>query len=281
MSGTAERNLKLTLEYDGTDFHGWQAQPDCRTVEGVLREALRGLTGESPQIHGASRTDQGVHALGQAASFQTASPVPTERFALALNGKLPPDVRVLRCEEVEPGFSARFTALAKRYRYTIDRRGVPSVFLARYAHHHAGRLDLERMGSAARLFEGEHDFASYQCASGQPRETTVRTIHAVRILERSGRLDVEVWGSSFLYKMVRTMAGTLLEVARGRWPPWRVAEILRSPGSESPGPTLPGKGLCLLEVYYDLRALEESLAGAGPGDGGPPARGLTDSGPRT
>ncbi len=264
--GARARNLKLTIQYDGTSFHGWQAQPGCRTVEGVLEDALGRLEGAIVDLHGASRTDQGVHALGQTASFHAASPIPTGRYAVALNGRLPPDVRVSSVEDAPPDFHARFSAAGKCYRYLVDRRVVPSVLLARYALHAPGPLDLAAMRRAAAHFLGEQDFASYQCESGNPPETTVRTIHAVLLQEDGGLLAIEVWGRSFLYKMVRAMVGSLLEVGRGKWLPERIRESLIARDRRAAGPTLPAHGLCLLGVWYSAEAMLDRLSTRNSGE---------------
>ncbi|HVR73122.1 MAG TPA: tRNA pseudouridine(38-40) synthase TruA [Planctomycetota bacterium] len=253
------RKLKLTIAYDGTSFHGWQAQRELRTVQGVLENALDSLTGTEVSIEGASRTDRGVHALGQVASFETESPIPTERFAVVLNGRLPPDVRVTRADDVPLEFHARFSAVGKHYRYRLDRSDVPSVFNARYALHVPGPLDLEAMRAAAEVLTGEHDFASFQCSSGDPRERTVRRLDAIQVEVMENEWWIDVRGGSFLYKMVRTVAGTLLEVARGRWDASRVARALEARDRREAGPTAPGHGLCLVEVYHEPLVLRRAL----------------------
>jgi tRNA pseudouridine38-40 synthase len=168
-------------------------------------------------------------------------------------------VRVTRVEEMPGGFHARFDAKAKHYQYTVDRSAVPNVFLSRFALSHPEPLELRAMECAAELFEGEHDFASYQSQSGQPKDSTVRTIYAVEMREAGSLLSVDVWGSSFLYKMVRTMVGSLLEVGRGRWEPGRIRLSLEAKRRSEAGPTLPGHGLCLIRVYYDISDLQEDL----------------------
>lgn len=253
------RKLKLTIAYDGTLFHGWQVQRECRTVQGVLTNALESLTGTSVSIEGASRTDRGVHALGQVASFETGSPIPAERFAAVLNGRLPPDVRVTRADDAPLEFHARFSALGKHYRYRIDRSDVPSVFNSRYALHVPGPLNLEAMRAAADVLTGEHDFASFQCSSGERRERTARRLDAIQVEVMGTEWWIEVRGESFLYKMVRTVAGTLLEVARGRWDVSRVARALEARDRREAGPTAPGHGLCLVEVYHEPLVLRRAL----------------------
>jgi tRNA pseudouridine38-40 synthase len=255
------RNLKLTIEYDGTGFSGWQRQSCARTVQGVLVDAITALTRETVELSGASRTDRGVHAAGQVASFLTTSRIPTDRFARALNGVLPGDVRVRAAEEVAPAFHARFSALGKHYRYLVDTREPPSVFLSFRALHHPGSLNLEAMREAAALVTGEHDFASFQCAETGFQGSTVRTLFSVRLSLQEGLLRMDVRGRSFLYKMVRTLAGSLLEVGRGKWSLQRFQEGFLARDRTRMGPTLPGHGLCLRSVYYDPETLERDLAG--------------------
>ena len=266
---TTDRVLKLTIEYDGTDFHGWQRQPGERTVEGVIEDALAELVPGGVPIQGASRTDQGVHALGQVASAAVRSPIPTERFARALNGRLPRDVRVRELEEARADFNARFSAIAKHYRYWIDRRDLPGVFTSRHSIHVPGPLDLGAMSRAAAHFVGEHDFAAYQCASEGPPRHSVRTVHAVHVTgDATGDfLSIDVIGRSFLYKMVRTMVGTLIEVGRGRRAITDVPESLQSRSRSRAGPTAPPHGLFLISVsYHGLPSMDgASLRLAVPG----------------
>jgi len=263
-SSPAGRNLKLTVAYDGTLFHGWQLQPGLRTVQGTLGEALSSLTGEAVEVCGASRTDQGVHALGQVASFHTRTPIPTDRLAGVLNGRLPEDIRVRKVADVDGRFHARFDALAKHYRYLIERGETGDVFLSRRTYRFVEAVDIPRLREAAQLLVGEHDFASFQCVQPDPREDTVRVIHRLSVEEDGRLLSIDVWGNGFLYKMVRTMAGSLLEVGRGKWTLKRLEESLKALDRRSAGPTLPGQGLCLLRVYYDPTALANALQSPAP-----------------
>ena len=211
-----ERNVKLTIQYDGTAFFGWQRQPDTRTVQGVIEGALAELFHQHVELCGASRTDRGVHAEGQVASAACPASIPTIRLLRAINGCLPSDVRVRAVEEVASEFHARYAAIGKHYRYTLDRREVASPFRCRYALHYSYPLDVAAMREAARRLSGEHDFVSFQCTSDKPAANTVRLIHAVHVNEADHGLLIDVRGRSFLYKMVRTMVGTLLEVGRAR-----------------------------------------------------------------
>ncbi len=246
------RRLKLTLAYDGTEFHGWQRQDGVRTVQGELETALRVvLDRQQIEVVGASRTDQGVHAWGQVSSFALSHPIPCARLARAMNGRLPPDVRVRHVEEVDHDFSARFSAIGKHYLYRIDWRAEIDPFSRRFVAHVPLKLDVERMRLAAERFVGEYDFAPLSCVSGQPVRTTVRRIYASGVEAEEHRIDVHVFGSHFLYKMVRRMVGTLIEVGRGRMAPEDITALLapnRRPAAA--GPTAPPEGLFLVKVYY-------------------------------
>ncbi len=255
------RNVKLTIQYDGTAFYGWQRQPDTRTVQGVIEEALAGLFQQPVELRGASRTDRGVHAEGQVASVACPAAIPTTRLRRAINGCLPADIRVRDVEEVAPEFHARFAAFGKHYRYTLDRREVASPFRSRYALHYSYPLDVRAMREAARRFAGEHDYVSFQCTSDQVPANTVRLVHAVRVNEADCGLSIDVWGRSFLYKMVRTMVGTLLEVGRARRPPEWVTEILVSRDRCRAGPTVAPQGLSLVRVYYDGEDIDDLATG--------------------
>lgn len=259
MSTHNRRNLKLTVQYDGTAFHGWQRQRNLRTVQGVLEEALRGLCAEPVLLQGASRTDQGVHARGQVASFHIDSPIPTDRYRIVLNGRLPADIRISDVEEQGPEFHARFLAQGKHYRYVLDRRAVSGVFLSRCSLHYPGPLDAAAMEAAAAYFVGDHDFASFQCASSTLRESTVRTVYGVFVEDRGELITIDVWGESFLYKMVRTMVGTLLEVGQGKRRPEHIRACLEARDRSSSGATVEGRGLCLMAVYYDKALLLEAM----------------------
>ena len=261
MTGDSGRTLKLTIAYDGTGFHGWQLQAGQPTVQGSVLEAIRRICPDVEELPGASRTDSGVHALGQCASFRTASTIPLERLRPALNGSLPRDIRIRSVEEAPPGFHARHSARGKLYRYWVDRAADSSPFTSRYALHVPDPLDVEAMQRAAQAFVGEHDFASYQCISKGPERSTVRTIDSVRVEEAGSLLDVSVAGRSFLYRMVRAMVGTLLEVGRGKWEPARVAESIAARSRSTAGPTAPPYGLFLVAVAYSLPVPLEAEAG--------------------
>jgi tRNA pseudouridine38-40 synthase len=257
------RTIKLTVEYDGTEFHGWQRQRGVRTVEGTLEEALRDVFGEDVDLAGASRTDRGVHAAAQVASLRTGSTLPGRGLAPALNRRLPGDVRVLRADDASEEFHARHDAVGKHYRYLVLTRGQASVFLRRYVHCAREPLDVSIMREAASLLVGEHDFASFRSSSGgapDAEASTVRSLHTVCLEEEGPFLVMDFRGRSFLYKMVRTLAGTLLEVGRGAWTPSRVESALKGADRRLAGPTAPACGLSLVSVYYDPAEYQRDLS---------------------
>jgi tRNA pseudouridine38-40 synthase len=251
------RNIRLVLAYDGTDFHGWQRQPTAPTIQSCLEEAIQKLTGEAAQVYGSGRTDAGVHALHQVANFETHSPIPCPNLAKALNGLLPPAIRVKAAVEALPSFHARYDVRSKTYRYRILLTPVCSPFMWRFVCHHPYALDRERMAKAARIFEGEHDFTSFAGANGQEDEgagtkSMVRVIFRSHLLWRpqTSMLVYEVAGSGFLHHMVRNIVGTLMEVGRGKLTPHDVLRILIARNRTQAGPTAPAQSLCLVKVEY-------------------------------
>jgi tRNA pseudouridine38-40 synthase len=246
------RTLSLTLEYDGTDYVGWQRQPSGVSIQGLLEDALAPINGGPVTVHGAGRTDAGVHALGQVASVTLSSDLAEPALARALNAVLPPDVRVLAVEAAEQDFNARFNAHAKTYEYRIVNAPVVSAFLHRYVWHVSQPLDVETMRTAAGPLVGTHDFAGFQGA-GSSVVTTQRTILELE-WELGGGFDLplvlRVTGDGFLRHMVRNIVGTLVEVGRGRWDPWRLVSVLDSHDRSQAGPTAPAQGLFLTHVAY-------------------------------
>lgn len=247
------RKLKLILAYDGTDFHGFQRQRGLRTVQAVLEEALARVAGHPVTVVGAGRTDAGVHAAGQVAHCVIQGSIPTERIPRALQGLLPPDVVVYGAQEVDASFHARKSARAKVYRYSVLVAPFPWPFIRRYVLHEPGPLDVDAMRAAAAHLVGRHDFAAFQ-AAGRPVRDTIRTVRRLELSEQVlpwGRIvHLTIEADGFLYHMARNIAGTLLEVGRGRRPPAWVAEVLASRRREKAGPTAPAHGLTLLEVHY-------------------------------
>lgn len=243
------RNIKLTLSYDGTDFHGWQRQPALRTVQETLENALEQLTGTRPSTNASGRTDAGVHALGQVVHFLTISRYSNETFVRALNAILPHDVRVLAAEEKPQAFHATLDAKSKVYRYAIDNGAVADVFQRRYCWHVHPRLDAAAMARAGQFLVGRHDFRSFE-TEWPNRTSSVRTIFGLTV-ERSGSfVTIEVEADGFLYNMVRSIAGTLVLVGAGKRPEGWVADVLAGENRVLAGPTPPAKGLFLVRVCY-------------------------------
>lgn len=247
-------NIKLTLAYDGTDFHGWQIQPGQATIQGSLTEVLRKITQENIQVHAAGRTDAGVHALGQVAHFKARSELTAEEYQRAFNALLPPAIRVVFAEEVGPDFHARWNALAKTYQYRFYRGRVVPPFAWRFVLHYPFPLDEEAMMRAARVFEGEHDFTSFAASSGSEEEdqdrTTLRVIYSAEVMREGEELIFRVRGKSFLRYMVRKMAGTLIETGKSRLKPEEIASLFEIKDRSKSGMTMPPQGLCLVAVEY-------------------------------
>jgi tRNA pseudouridine38-40 synthase len=249
------RNLKLILSYDGSDFAGWQVQPDAITVQGTLASAIGRITGEKVLPQGSGRTDAGVHALAQVATFVIESSIPTTNFVIALNDGLPPSVRVLEIEEAAADFHARHSALAKTYRYRIYRAAICPPFLARYVWHYPYPLDEQAMESAAARVEGEHDFTSFAAVDPeQGREaapvSNVRRIFSSRWEREGDELVYTVNGSGFLHHMVRNLVGTFILVGKGTLQKDDVTRILEARKRSAAGATAPASGLYLVNVEY-------------------------------
>jgi tRNA pseudouridine38-40 synthase len=242
--------IKLTIAYDGTAYHGWQKQKSgAVTVQSAVEEALGKILGTAAEITGASRTDAGVHALGQVAHFDAQSNIPPERFREALNGVLPPDVRIMKSELVPDYFNARFDAVRKTYRYLISNAETENPLERLHVHHYLGKVDAEPMKSAARHLLGRHDFISFM-KEADPEKDTVREIYRADVAQEGNRISIEIEGNGFLYNMVRAIAGTLIEVGGGRKKPEWVRDVIAARDRCAAGPTLPAKGLCLVEIKY-------------------------------
>lgn len=241
------RRIMLTVAYDGTDFHGWQVQPGVRTVEGELNRALSDWLKEEVIVIGASRTDTGVHAMGNLAVFDTKLAIPAEKVPYALNTKLPGDVKIQSAMEVPEEFHPRHCESRKTYEYRFYTAKHPNPLKNRYATYTYMEPDVLKMQQAAAYLVGEHDFKSFCCVRTQA-ESTVRRIYDISVLQDSGEIVIRVQGNGFLYNMVRIIAGTLLEVGCGRWEPEYVKEMLDAHSRCMAGPTAPPEGLCLCQV---------------------------------
>lgn len=247
------RNLKLILAYDGTDFCGWQVQPDAMSVQQSLALAIGRITGENVLPQGSGRTDAGVHALAQVATFNTESVIPAANLVVALNDILPASIRVTDAAEVPPDFHARKSAKAKTYRYRIYRESICSPFVARYVWHYPYPLNFDSMVEAAPLIEGEHDFTSFAAVDPEKRTTeasNVREIFSSRWKQVDSELVYEVRGNGFLHRMVRNLVGTFLLVGKGTLKPGDLSEILLKQNRSAASATAPAPGLYLVNVEY-------------------------------
>lgn len=243
------KRVKLIVSYDGTDYCGWQVQPNGITVEEVLNKALQKLTGEEICVIGASRTDSGVHALGNVAVFDTETTIPADRIAAALNQRLPEDIVIRSSEEVPLDFHPRYCDCSKTYEYRILNAKIP-VPTMRHTHYFVSYdLNVENMRQAASYLVGEHDFMSF-CNVRTDVENTVRTIYSLDIVKQGEELVVRITGNGFLYNMVRIIVGTLVRVGRGFYKPEKVKEILEAKDRKAAGVTAPPQGLYLVGIEY-------------------------------
>jgi len=243
------RKIKLVIEYDGSEYHGWQYQKNALSVQEVLAKAIKKLTGEDVMPEGAGRTDAGVHACGQVASFITNSSIPAEKFTPALNSYLPDDVSIISSEEAESGFHARFSAKGKHYRYVIINRPQKSALLANKAWHVPERLDFEAMEKAAGYFLGHKSFKAF-CAAGHSVKTFDRTIFYSKWQKNGQLLIYDIKGDGFLYNMVRIIVGTMVDIGKGRFEPEIIEQAIENQQRNSIGVTAPPQGLYLMEVFY-------------------------------
>lgn len=259
-----KKNILLKIKYDGKDFHGWQVQDDVRTVQGEIEHILKFIAGEDVFINGTSRTDSGVHALGQCANFFWDNNLPTEKLADIMNKRLGSrglgrsgtrgDIEILSATEVPMDFHARFDCKGKTYKYVIDAMG--DVFQRNYCWQLPQFLNIEKMKEASEYIIGTHDFKCFESSGANPRETTVRTIEKILIEpekgygKSSGKLNIEVTGDGFLYNMVRIIVGTLVEVGIGKREPSSIPEIIMSKDRSKAGMTAPPQGLYLKEIYF-------------------------------
>jgi len=270
----AVRNIKLTIIYDGSEYHGWQIQPGLRTIQGVITDAIQDLLGSEVRLFGASRTDAGVSALGQVGLIQIDSPIPTENLAKAITDRLPADIAVTEAVEVPEGFDLMGAVTSKLYRYTIFTGPVRPVMQIRHCWHLPAKLDTTAMAEAAQLLLGKKDFKSFASAADRRensvrtifrcgkkdfksfasaadrRENSVRTIFRCNVTAEDKWIYVDVEGDGFLYNMVRNIVGTLVEVGMGRWNSEKMNEILEAKDRTAAGQLAPAQGLCLMWIKY-------------------------------
>ncbi len=254
-----KKNVLLKIEYDGSNFHGWQRQDGLRTVQGEVERALAIVCGKDITIEGTGRTDAGVHALGQCASFCEEFGIPVERIPLAVNnilaggrtgaGSRVSDVRIIEAKEVPEGFHARFSCVGKTYRYVIS-TGAVDIFRRNYCYFVGKKLCIEDMKRAAEFIEGTQDFVCFQSSGATPKLTTVRTIYSIDIKEEGETITIDVTGDGFLYNMVRIIVGTLVEVGLGRRKPESLKDTIRSKDRKTAGHTAPAEGLYMSKIYF-------------------------------
>lgn len=262
MAEYMERNLLLTIEYDGTGFSGWQRQPGKRTIQGELERVLSSVCGMEVKLEGTSRTDAGVHAYGQRATLRGQFGIPTDKLALVVNRRLAGGkkgmtaagpIRITHVQEMPQGFHARFQAKGKTYLYRISSSPQPDIFRRNYCYEILRPLDIQAMKDAAKYIVGTHDFCCFQASGGNERLTTVRTVYKLDILSCGADVTVAVTGDGFLYNMVRIITGTLVEVGLGKRNPESVKEAIESGNRQNAGHTAPPQGLYLAQVYYETQ----------------------------
>ena len=243
------RNIKLTIEYDGTNYLGWQKQKIGNTIQNTIEEGIKTLTNEDVEVIGSSRTDAGVHAKGFVANFKTISKIPADKYREAINHKLPDDIVIIKSEEVDDCFHSRYNAKGKTYSYSIINRDIPCAINRNYLYHIKKKLDVASMKEACQYFIGTHDFTSFK-TSGSSVKTSVRTIFELYIEEYNDIIKIYITGDGFLYNMVRIIVGTLLMVGFNKIKPNEITNIIESKDRERAGICVPATGLVLEKVYY-------------------------------
>ncbi len=244
------KRIGMVVAYDGTNYCGWQIQPNGITIQGVLNKCLSELLGEKIEVMGASRTDAGVHALGNVCVFDTNTRIPGEKISFALNQSLPEDIRIQLSEEVEPDFHPRYTDSEKTYEYRILNRTFPVPTERLYSYFYHYKLDVNMMREATSFLIGRHDFASF-CGSGAQVRSTIRTITSATVERDGDIITIRISGTGFLYNMVRIIAGTLIEIGNGQYPPERMKSIVEACDRAAAGPTAPACGLTLIGIRYE------------------------------
>lgn len=253
------RRIQLIVAYDGTNYHGFAKQKNAITIQETLEKAIYRLTKQNIEVVASGRTDTGVHAKGQCCIIDINTRIPTERFAKALNSWLPSDIVVKEAMDVKSDFHPRFMAKKKTYRYQILTSSTNDPFIGKYSYFYPHELDIKKMQDGARYIEGTHDFKCF-CASGSTVKDTVRTVYSIEIRQIADSIQIDVCGNGFLYNMVRIIAGTLIEIGRGRFLPEDIKKIIESKNRNLAGPTAPPEGLTLQEVFYEDALRYESTA---------------------
>ena len=244
------RNIKLTIEYDGKDFNGWQKQPNKLNIQGTIEKAIERITGKEVELMASGRTDRGVHALSQVANFKTDSKLPIEKFPIAINSNIKNSIRIKDAEEVDENFHSRLSCKKKTYRYVINNSKYGSSIYRNLETHIPVKLNVNKMKEAIKYFEGEHDFKAFK-ASGTSNKSSVRTIYKGEVIKKEDeRIWIELTGNGFLYNMVRIIAGTLVDVGLGKIEPIEIKDIIKSKDRQKAGKTLAPQGLFLVKVEY-------------------------------
>ncbi|MEF9960182.1 MAG: tRNA pseudouridine(38-40) synthase TruA [Niameybacter sp.] len=244
------RRIQLIVAYDGTTYHGFAKQNNAETIQEILEKALYSLTKEKIEVISSGRTDAGVHAKGQCCIIDTNTTIPSRNLMRALNGRLPKSIVVKEAVDVKPDFHPRYMAKKKTYRYQILTSLVNDPFIGPFSYFYPYPLDVTRMQAAAKYIEGEHDFKCF-CAAGSSVKTTVRTVYSIEVRRIDDVIQIDICGNGFLYNMVRIIAGSLIEVGRGKKDPAIIGKMIENKDRTLGGPTAPPEGLTLLEVYYD------------------------------
>ena len=243
------RNIKLTIEYDGKDFNGWQKQPNRLNIQGEIEKAIQAITGEEVELIGSGRTDAGVHAFAQVANFKINSNFPIEKMATAINSQLKQSIRIQKAEEVSEAFHSRYHCHKKTYMYIIDNSEQGTAIYRNLSYHISQPLNIEKMQKAAIYIVGEHDFSCFK-SSGTSSKSSVRTIYEAKVLKEQERVIIKLTGNGFLYNMVRIIAGTLVDVGLEKIQPEELENIINSKNRQKAGKTLPPQGLFLASVEY-------------------------------
>lgn len=244
------RNIKLTIEYDGKEYNGWQKQPNKLNIQGEIEKAIESITKEKVELTASGRTDAGVHAIGQVANFKTNSKLPIEKMAIAINSQIKNSIRIIKEEEVDDSFHSRYNCKRKTYQYIINNSLYGSAIYRCLEYHMPIALNIDKMKKAIKYFEGEHDFKAFK-SSGTSSKSSVRTIYQAQIKTQNNRIIIELTGNGFLYNMVRIIAGTIVDVGLGKIQPEQIPEIIKQKDRTKAGKTLPPQGLYLVKVEYE------------------------------